>query len=290
MSRPHIGASIARVLADFTCDRTLIFDGVCKAIDPHDPTRLGGPIAERLIGPLLLLFALYLAGRFIRRLVDGAMHRTSTDRQVQTLVHNVMTAITYIIAVLSALVVGGVNIAVLLTVAGLGTVAIGLALQDILRNVLAGIWLLLERPFRLGDNIAVLDQAGVVQNITLRTTTLRTADGRLAVLPNLAAFSNPVVNASSYEMRQFTIAVRQPPDVDLEKVMRDARQTITSSPEIAEQPAPTVLPRLDGEAVMLECRYWVDQLGHDADTVTADLARRLWHVAHPDGGPAAADR
>src|ERR1700680_1237635 len=183
------------MLADFTCDPTLVFDGICRAIDPHDPTRLAGPIAERLIGPIVAFFALYMVGRLLRRLIDGALHRTAADRQVQTLVHNVMTAVTYLIAVLSALVIGGVHIAVLLTVAGLGSIAIGLALQDILRNVLAGIWLLLERPFRLGDNVAVLDQAGVVQNITMRTPTLRTADGRLAVLPNLIAFSNPVVNA-----------------------------------------------------------------------------------------------
>jgi len=86
----------------------------------------------------------------LRRLADRGLQRTTTDRQVRTLVHNVLTVVTYVIAVLSAVVVGGVNVAVLLTVAGLGTVAIGLALQDILRNILAGIWLLLEHPFLLG--------------------------------------------------------------------------------------------------------------------------------------------
>src|ERR1700730_13161282 len=170
------------MLADFTCDPGLVFHSICRAIAPHDPTRLAGPIAERLIGPIVVFFALYLAGRVLRRLVDGALHRTAADRPVQTLVHNVMTAVTYLIAVMSALVIGGVNIAVLLTVAGLGTVAIGLALQDILRSLLARICLLLDLPFPLGDTIAVLDQAGVVQNITLRTTTLRTGHGQLAVL------------------------------------------------------------------------------------------------------------
>jgi len=275
------------MLADFTCDPNLAFDSICRAIDPHDPTRLGGPFAERLIGPIVVFFVLYLAGRLLRRLVDSALHRTAADRQVQTLVHNVMTAVTYLIAVMSALVIGGVNIAVLLTVAGLGTVAIGLALQDILRNVLAGIWLLLERPFRLGDNIAVLDQAGVVQNITLRTTTLRTGDGQLAVLPNLVAFSNPVVNASSFQLRQFTVSVREPSDVDLESVMRSAREVLATIPEVAQKPAPSVLPRLDGEWALLRCSYWVDQSAHDPDAVAADVASRLWQVGRPKPKPEA---
>ncbi|HYL70655.1 MAG TPA: mechanosensitive ion channel family protein, partial [Candidatus Dormibacteraeota bacterium] len=244
------------MLADLRCEPTLWFDPICRGIAAHDPTGIAGPIVERLIGPLAIFIVLYLLGRLARRIVDATLRETSTDRQVRTLVHNVMTAVTYLVAVMSAIVVAGVNIAVLLTVAGLGTVAIGLALQDILRNVLAGIWLLLERPFRLGDNIAVLDQAGVVQNITLRTTTLRTGDGRLSVLPNLTAFSNPVVNSSSFQLRQYSVTVREPADVNLEAALTDARKALASVRHVAAKPAPNVVPQLDGKTVLLRCTYW----------------------------------
>lgn len=267
------------MLADLRCDQALWFDPICRSVQTHDPTGIAGPIVERLIGPILVFIALYLVGRLARRIVDAALRETSADRQVRTLVHNVMTAVTYLVAAMSAIVVAGVNIAVLLTVAGLGTVAIGLALQDILRNILAGIWLLLERPFRLGDNIAVLDQAGVVQNITLRTTTLRTSDGRLSVLPNLTAFSNPVVNSSSFQLRQYTVTVREPDDVNLEAALREARTVLEAVPEVADKPAPQVVPQLDGEWVLLRCTYWVDQNEHSPDAVSIDVARRLWPVA-----------
>src|SRR6202051_5276970 len=114
-------------------------------------------------------------------------------RQVCTLVRNLITVTTYVVAVISALVVYGVNVAVILTAAGVGTVAIGLAFQDLLRNVLAGIWLVLEQPFRLGDTITVMDQSGAVQNITLRTTTLPTGVGELAILPTLPVFTGFVI-------------------------------------------------------------------------------------------------
>jgi small conductance mechanosensitive channel len=159
-----------------------------------------------------------------------------------------------------------------------GTVVIGLAFQDLLRNVLAGMWLLVERPFRLGDNVAVAEVAGLVQNITLRTTTLRTGDGQLAVLPNLTVFNSAVINASTFDLRQYTVSVRLPSETDLEKTMRAARRLLESTDAIAKSPAPSLVPQLDAEWMLLHCRYWLDQRAQDADTVGADVAQRLWKV------------
>ncbi|HKR99800.1 MAG TPA: mechanosensitive ion channel domain-containing protein [Candidatus Dormibacteraeota bacterium] len=267
------------MLADFACDRGFFFDSVCTTIRPHDPTGFFGPLVERLVGPLAVLVVLYLAGRLLRRFGDSAMHRAGVDAQVRVLVHNVITAATIVVAVLSALVAGGVNVAVLVTAAGLGTVVIGLALQDVLRNLLAGIYLLVEHPFRLGDYIMVGDQAGTVQTITLRTTTLRTTDGQLAVVPNLTAFSNPIVNSSRYDERQFSLSVRLPAGSDTKQALRDARAALDAAPAVAKQPAPFVQPVLDGEAVVIRCRFWVDQRRHDPDQVTAELAARLAPLA-----------
>jgi len=264
------------VIADFACDPAFFFDRVCRTINNHDPTGVFGPLVERLVGPIAAFAVLYIGGRVLRRFVDATMHTANADPQVRALVHNVLTAVIYVVAVLTALVAAGVNIAVLLTVAGLGTVAIGLALQDLLRNLLAGIFLLLEHPFRIGDSITVLDQGGTVLGITLRTTTLRTPDGKLAVLPNLTAFTNAVVNASSYSVRQFTLSVRVPADADIERTMRDARAVLEGAKAVAGQPSPAVQPVLDGEVTVLRCHYWVDQTAHDPDAVAADLAPKLW--------------
>ena len=265
--------------ATLTCAPDYPFYSFCQAISDHDPTGVAGPVTVHAVASIGTFLIIYIIGRFVRRMADSAMRRAGTDPQVRTLLHNVTTVVVYTAAVLSAIVVGGVNVAVMLTAAGVSTVAIGLAFQDILRNILAGIWLLLERPFRLGDNIAVLDQAGTVQNITLRTTTLKTGDGRLAVLPNLTAFSNPVVNASTYRLRQFTVSVRMPEGADLETVIREARTALQEMDELADRPAPAVTPQLDGEILLLHCTYWLDQTEHDADAIAAEVTRRVWKVA-----------
>ena len=152
---------------------------------------------------------------------------------------------------ISALVVYGVNVAVILTAAGVGTVAIGLAFQDLLRNVLAGIWLLLEQPFRLGDTITVMDQTGAVQNITLRTTTLRTGIGELAILPNLTVFTGIVINTTHYDTRRLTVGVRIPADIDLTELMRRARDAVERCRVSRRNRRSCFEPTLDREVPLL---------------------------------------
>jgi len=271
------------MVASLSCDSTNLFDGVCRAINGHDPTGIAGPIVERLTGSIGVFLTIYLAGRVVRRISDAASRRAGADLQVRTLLHNTTTLVTYLAAVLSALVVAGANVGVLITAAGVGTVVIGLAFQDLLRNVLAGMWLLVERPFRLGDNVAVAEVSGLVQNITLRTTTLRTRDGQLAVVPNLTVFNSAVINASTYDLRQYTVSVRLPSDADLEQIMRAARGLLESTAAIAGSPAPSLVPQLDADWMLLHCRYWLDQRAQDADAVGADVAQRLWTVVFAAG-------
>ncbi len=273
-----------------TCDSSNWFDVVCRSIQSHDQSGLVGPLVEHLLSAIAIFIVLYLVGRLTRLLVLWAMRRGRADRQVRTLVRNLITVTTYVVALISALVVYGVNVAVILTAAGVGTVAIGLAFQDLLRNVLAGIWLLLEQPFRLGDTITVLDQTGAVQNITLRTTTLRTGIGELAILPNLTVFTGIVINSTHYDTRRLSAGVRIPAETDLADLMRRARAAVMEVPGIEAKPAIVFEPTLDREIPLLRCHFWVDRREQDPDAMTATVAERLWEVVEtkPDAEPGTA--
>ncbi len=271
----------------FSCDRGYFFDDLCTSVNSHDPSGILGPLIERLIGPLVIFLLVVGIGRVARRLIDRAVQRAHGDQQVRALLRNVGGAVTYFFAALCGLVTAGVPLAFLLTFGGLASLAIGLAFQDVLRNVLAGIWLLVERPFRIGDLISVSDMSGVVQTITLRTTALRTGDGRLAILPNLTVFSGVVVNSSAYGQRQYTVTVRVERDHDLEAAMRGARRELEATSEVATNPPPRVDVQLDGEGMLLHCRYWLDYRAHDIDAIAADVARRVWVInERPPGAPA----
>jgi small-conductance mechanosensitive channel len=268
-----------------TCDSSNWFNFVCTAIQSRDQSGLIGPFVQHLLSAVAIFVVVYLLGRLARMLVLWTMRRSKADRQVRTLVRNLIIVTTYVVAVISALVVYGVNVAVILTAAGVGTVAIGLAFQDLLRNVLAGIWLLLEQPFRLGDTITVLDQTGAVQNITLRTTTLRTGVGELAILPNLTVFTGIVINSSHYDTRRLSVSVRLPAGADLADMMRRARSAVEQTPGVDDKPGIALEPILDGEAPVLRCSFWVDQREQDPDAVTVAVAEHLWDVTGAEPAP-----
>jgi small-conductance mechanosensitive channel len=269
-----------------TCDGSNWFNFVCTAIQPRGATGPIGPFVEGAISAITLFIVIYLLGRLVRAAVLWTMRRSKADRQVRTLVRNLITVTTYVVAVISALVAGGVNVPLIIAAAGVGTVAIGLAFQDLLRNVLAGIWLLLEQPFRLGDTITVLDQTGAVQNITLRTTTLRTGEGALAILPNLTVFTGIVINSSHYDTRRLSVTVRVPAEADLADLMRRARDVVQGVPGIDAKPGIAFEPILGGDAPQLQCRFWVDQREQDVDAVSAAVAEQLWDVAGAKPAPA----
>ena len=273
----------------FSCSPDHLFSDLCGTVASHDPSGVFGPLLEYVVGPVIVFVLVLVGGRIVRRILDRALQRGRADAQVRALVSNVGAAVTYFFAALLGLATAGVPLAFLLTFGGLASLAIGLAFQDVLRNMLAGIWLLLERPFKIGDAVSVGDIAGVVQTITLRTTALRTGDGRLAVMPNLTVFTGVVINSSAYSRRRYTISLRLERDHDLEAAMRAARREMAAVAEIAKEPAPAVTPQLDHKGVLLHCDYWLDHHAVDVDAVSADLTRRLWVVTEgPSGGKPAA--
>jgi len=244
----------------------------------NDPTHgLVQFIVERILGPLAVFIVIWLVGHLVRRLSGRALGRAGADAQVRTLVHNVITVGTVVLALLGAMTNYGLPINVLLTFGGLFSLAIGIALQDLLRNVLAGIFLLLERPFRIGDFITVGDQTGIVQTIRLRTTELKTPDGRKAILPNLAAFTNPVINSSAFKTRQFELRLWVAAGSDIDRAVVITRRELLATRQLLTDPPAVIMPIVDLDLghTILAITYWLDYRRHDPDAVHADLARRL---------------
>jgi small conductance mechanosensitive channel len=126
--------------------------------------------------------------------LGSAMRRGRVDTGTQILLKRGVV-ITWVI-VTSLIVLGtlGVSPAGLVAVAGAVGLAFGLAVQDILKNFFSGVYLLLERPFRVGDTIKVKDQQGIVENIGVRTTMLRTAENVQVLVPNAIVFAEVVTN------------------------------------------------------------------------------------------------
>jgi small-conductance mechanosensitive channel len=156
-------------------------------------------------------------------------------------------------------------------------IVVGLSLQDILRNFFAGVWVLVERPFRIGDSIDVDGYIGLVEEISFRTTQLRTADGRQVIIPNGDFMTKPVVNLTRFPLRRGVVYLTL--DAATELSTDAVHEAIASVSVIARDPAPTVeLRRVANGKARYQITFWTPD--HDAG-VSAAVAAIRKHF--PDG-------
>jgi len=255
-----------------------LFKFVCSAIQGRAGDQSAvGPVVQGVVEGIVLFAVILVTGRVIRGVVVGHLERRGHDPQIRTLVRNGLTVLSWALAVVGGLVAGGLPATYVLTFGGVFSLAVGLAFQDIFRNVLAGIFILLEKPFRIGDRVAIGDQEGVVRTINLRTTELRTADGRMAVLPNLTAFNGVILNSTAFDQRRYSLTLPLEPHADVAGAMRLAHDALAATGGVSGEPAPTVRPDVDAAGGrVIVASYWLDLQAGDPDAVRTDLLLRLW--------------
>jgi len=154
--------------------------------------------AVSLLPNIILGFLIFVVFLFVGSVAKSLTRRYVRMRQshqamailLGRLVHTVIVAVGFLIAF--SVIAPSFHAADLIKLLGIGTVAIGFAFQNILQNFLAGILLLLQEPFRLGDFISVTGIEGNVSDIQARATILTTKEGRDVVIPNAVIFTNPV--------------------------------------------------------------------------------------------------
>ncbi|NJN94602.1 MAG: mechanosensitive ion channel family protein [Anaerolineales bacterium] len=146
-------------------------------------------------------------------------------------------------------------------VAGLGIVGftVGFALQDIAQNFIAGILLLIQQPFSIGDSVEVNGYGGVVTNIEIRSTTVRTWDGLLVIIPNADVYGNPITNYSKIDQRRISIIVGVAYESDLHKVDETLLAVAAGLPGVKKDPAPQVVFNEFGDpAIKATLYFWID--------------------------------
>ncbi len=225
-----------------------------------------------LITAVVFLVITVLLARLVRRGVEAALRRTSTETYVNLLVAKLAYFGVMILGVVVALSLGGVNLGVLVGSLGLATVALGFALQDIVSNFVAGIVLLLEHPFTRGDQIAVANGQGEVQgtveDIRVRATQLRADDGEQVLVPNKILFTNVLTNSTATMQRRVEVTVSVPPGTDPRRARAELLQA-AGSVEGAGEPR-LLLQDLGEDKMELLLEFWVDPRRHDLQRVRSE--------------------
>jgi small conductance mechanosensitive channel len=138
-----------------------------------------------LIAASVFLFAAWIGGRYACRAIRLLFRREHRE-DLGELLGSLAKGLIYILAFLisAAIVFPSVKPGDVLATLGVGSVAIGFAFKDILQNLFAGLLLLIQRPYRAGDQIKVKEYEGTIEHIQSRATAIRTYDGRRVIIPN----------------------------------------------------------------------------------------------------------
>jgi small conductance mechanosensitive channel len=240
--------------------------------------------------PSLLVIALILvATRIIARRTQGLVQhlagRTQAPAGVVDLLGQLARFAIVALGILLVLDRLGWSQAALSFLAGLGIVgiAIGFALQDIVKQFAAGVLLLMLRPFNIGDHVKIGVFEGQVLQVQLRATVLKTAQGDEVLIPNADVYTTAITNSSRYQRRRHDIPLCLTPATDLALTRAALIQAIGEVPGVIDNPVPAIVATgMDGQAPKLEVHFWVDERASDVNAVkTAVIVAIQQALAEP---------
>jgi len=202
-------------------------------------------LLENIIFILSIAFASYIAFKaivfFFQKYVERSQEDAHLDANFTSLLSKLLKLVIFVVALIIVLDRFGININSFIVSLGIGSLAIALAAQETLANIIAGIVILIDRPFRIGEKIkTAAGTIGTVDTIGIRSSRLITLDGKILVVPNTELTKQSITNLSydsaNYKIR-FSIII--PFDIKFSDVKEKINQNIFKCTDILDEPAPS---------------------------------------------------
>ena len=241
-------ATVAKLTAPANPSEAAIFD--FSRID------WGVLLLNWALAGLIALVGWWLS-RWISRVLYRALSRAGVEPTLAGFLRNMAYAVMLVVVLITAMQKIGVSTTSLLAVLGAAGLAVGLAMKDSLSNIASGVMLIVLRPFRDGDSVQAAGLEGVVEEVRIFQTRMRTADNRLIVLPNSMITTAPIINFTAKPQRRIDILVGVGYDDDLKKAKDILLQIALDNALVLKQPAPEVqVTRLSESSVDLTLFAW----------------------------------
>lgn len=227
-----------------------------------------------LIYALVILAVGFVAARILKGFLRRVLMRSRLDATLSSFLSNLgyMLLLTVVfIATLEKLGVNTTSLAAVLAAAGL---AIGLALQGLLSNFASGVMIIGFRPFRVGDYVAVGGTEGVVEDVSVLFTQMRTGDNKLIIIPNSEITGDVITNYSAKDTRRIDLVVGVGYGDDLKTTREVLERVLSEEERVLAEPEPTVaVSELADSSVDFVVRPWVQTA--DYWPVRFDLIERI---------------
>jgi len=224
----------------------------------------------------LLIFVVVARGT--RKLVMGLGHRAHLDETLGLALGTLTTFTMNMLGLLVAATIVFPSFSPGNLVAGLGitSVAVGFAFKDILQNFFAGILLLWQKPFAIGDHIRTQSFEGMVVDIDIRSTRIKSPDDEMVVMPNGVMISSPIVVLTGYEHRRVKMTVPVASASSIEDARRAIVTVLNDSSLVAKDPAPAVYrTSADTTNATLDVYFWTGSAPEKLQQATDEVAAAL---------------
>ncbi|MCB1865753.1 MAG: mechanosensitive ion channel [Chromatiales bacterium] len=227
---------------------------------------------------IALALVVFVVGRLvvglIVKMLGAVLRRAKVAPILSNFLCSIAKAMMLLVVIIAALHQLGIDTTSLIALIGAAGLAVGLALQDSLKNFAAGVLLILFRPFKTGDFVELANTAGTVEEINVFSTRLRTGDNRAVLVPNGAIYSGTITNYSANPTRRIDLVFGIAYGDDLRRAKSVIEEILGADERILKDPAPQVaVGELSDASVDINVRPWVNNA--DYWTVRSDLLERI---------------
>ena len=222
--------------------------------------------SEQVIGwvtPIALGIAVFIVGWIVAKMITGVLRSVMNKRNVDTTLVGFLTSLSYMLimtmVVIAALGQMGVNTGSFVAVLGAAGLAVGFALQGTLSNFAAGVMIIIFRPFKAGDFIEGGGVTGVVLEVQVFCTILKTGDNKKIIVPNSSMSGGNIVNYSAHDTRRVDMVFGIGYDDDIKKAKELLNSILEKDERVLKDPAPVVaVSELADSSVNFVVRPWVN--------------------------------
>lgn len=214
-------------------------------------------LTDNFLPAVLLLVIGVLAIRVVAKGVTTALEKTKLEKAAHSLILSVVRVGLYILLGLMVATKLGIDVTSIVALASVLTLAVSLALQNMLANVIGGFTILTTQPFHSGDYVEIASQGGTVREINMTYTMLTTPDNKLISIPNSSVVASQITNYSACDTRRVEINVSASYDAPVQKVI-DALVLAGTEGNVLLTPAPMAVVTSYGDnAINYSLRVWV---------------------------------
>ncbi|MBG0786455.1 MAG: mechanosensitive ion channel family protein [Anaerolineaceae bacterium] len=238
----------------------------------------------KVVAALVIFLVTIVGAGFVAKSVRKFSAKKITSPELLQLIFRVTRWTLLIVGTIVAL--DQVNFNVTGFIAGLGVAGftIGFALQDIAKNFISGLLLLYRQPFVIGDAVKISTFTGIITQINIRDTVLKTYDGELVIIPNQEVFENPIVNYTHTKLRRQSVTIRLGYKEDSDQAVGVFLDAVKGIEGVEVSPAPSIYVSDLGEsALILTTYYWCDQKDENVLDVQSKVITAIKKAAETNG-------